>query len=196
VTALVQSNVKRMLAYSSIAHAGYVLVGVAAGNSAGAGSVLFYLAVYAFITLAAFAVLIAVGSGREEDQTFDAYAGLGRRKPVLGIIMAIAMFSLIGIPPSAGFMGKYLLFSAAITAGLTWLAVLGVLTSVVSAYFYLRLVMTMFMREPGAADMLIPGNAPRALAAAISVAAVFVFGLLPAPLLNMINAGVQSAVAR
>jgi len=196
VAALVQSNVKRMLAYSSIAHAGYVLVGVAAGDSAGAGSVLFYLAVYAFITLAAFAVLIAVGSGREEDQTFDAYAGLGRRKPVLGIIMAIAMFSLIGIPPSAGFMGKYLLFSAAITAGLTWLAVLGVLTSVVSAYFYLRLVMTMFMREPGAADMPIPGNAPRALAAAISVAAVFVFGLLPAPLLNMINAGVQSAVAR
>jgi NADH-quinone oxidoreductase subunit N len=196
VAALVQNNVKRMLAYSSIAHAGYVLIGVAAGNDAGAGSVLFYLAVYAFITLAAFAVLIAVGSSREEDQTFDAYAGLGRRRPVLGIVMAIAMFSLIGIPPSAGFMGKYLLFSAAIAAGLTWLAVLGVLTSVISAYFYLRLVMTMFMREPSAMDMAIPAHAPRALATAISVAAVFVFGLLPAPLLDVINAGIQSAVAR
>jgi len=196
VAALAQSNVKRMLAYSSIAHAGYLLVGVAAGSDAGAGSVLFYLAVYAFITLAAFAVLIAIGSGREEDHTFDAYAGLGRRRPVLGIIMAIALFSLIGIPPSAGFMGKYLLFSSAIAAGLTWLAVFGVLTSVVSAYFYLRLVVTMFMREPDRADLPLVASAPRSLAAAISVAAVFVFGLLPAPLLAMINAGVQSAFVR
>jgi NADH-quinone oxidoreductase subunit N len=196
VAALVQSSVKRMLAYSSIAHAGYVLVGLAAGSAAGTSGVLFYLAVYAFITLAAFAVLIAVGSNQEEDQTFDAYAGLGRRKPLLGIVMAIAMFSLIGIPPSAGFMGKYLLFSSAIAAGFTWLAVLGVLTSVISAYFYLRLVMTMFMREPGETAIPIPANAPRSLAAAISVAAVFVFGLLPAPLLGMISASVQSAVAR
>ena len=196
VAALVQSSVKRMLAYSSIAHAGYVLVGLAAGSAAGTSGVLFYLAVYAFITLAAFAVLIAVGSNQEEDQTFDAYAGLGRRKPLLGIVMAIAMFSLIGIPPSAGFMGKYLLFSSAIAAGFTWLAVFGVLTSVISAYFYLRLVMTMFMREPGETAIPIPANAPRSLAAAISVAAVFVFGLLPAPLLGMISASVQSAVAR
>ncbi|MCS6848272.1 MAG: NADH-quinone oxidoreductase subunit N [Anaerolineae bacterium] len=194
VAALVQNNVKRMLAYSSIAHAGYALAGVAAGSEAGAIGVLFYLAAYAFTTLAAFAVMTAMGSGAEEDQTFDAYTGLGRRKPLLGIVMAIAMFSLIGIPPTAGFVGKYFLFSAAVASGLTWLAVIGVLTSVVSSYFYLRLVMTMFMREPQTEGEPIPANAPRSLAAAISVAAVFIFGLLPAPLLNMITAGVQSAV--
>ncbi|BCX02696.1 MAG: NADH-quinone oxidoreductase subunit N [Candidatus Roseilinea sp.] len=194
VAALVQNNVKRMLAYSSIAHAGYALAGVAAGSEAGAIGVLFYLAAYAFTTLAAFAVMTAVGSGAEEDQTFDAYTGLGRHKPLLGIVMAIAMFSLIGIPPTAGFVGKYFLFGAAVAAGLTWLAVIGVLTSVVSSYFYLRLVMTMFMREPQTEGEPIPANAPRSLAAAISVAAVFIFGLLPAPLLGMITAGVQSAV--
>lgn len=194
VAALAQNNVKRMLAYSSIAHAGYVLVGVAAGSEAGASGVLFYLAAYAFTTLAAFAVMSAVGSGSEENQTFDAYAGLGRRKPLLGIVMAVSMFSLIGIPPTAGFVGKYFLFGAAVASGLTWLAVVGVLTSVVSAYFYLRLVMTMFMREPEMAAEPIVNNAPRSLATAISVAAVFVFGVLPAPLLGLITAGVQSAV--
>lgn len=193
VTALVQTNLKRMLAYSSIAHAGYVLVGVAAGGEAGAIGVLFYLAAYAFTTLAAFAVMLAVGSGREEDQTLEAYAGLGRRKPLLGIVMALAMFSLIGIPPTAGFVGKYFLFGAAVSAGLTWLALIGVLTSVVSAYFYLRVVTTMFMREPQGEGEVIPANAPRSLAAAVSAAAVLVFGLLPAPLLGMITAGVQSA---
>ncbi|MCS7056329.1 MAG: NADH-quinone oxidoreductase subunit N [Thermoflexales bacterium] len=192
VAALVQNNIKRMLAYSSIAHAGYALAGVAAGSESGVVGVLFYLAAYAFTTLAAFAVMTAVGSGAEENQTFDAYTGLSRRKPLLGIVMAIAMFSLIGIPPTAGFVGKYFLFSATVAAGLTWLAVVGVLTSVVSAYFYLRLVMTMFMREPQTEGEPIPANAPRSLAAAISVAAVFIFGLLPAPLLGIITAGVQS----
>jgi len=199
VAALVQSNVKRMLAYSSIAHAGYVLMGIAAGGdlltgAGGASAVPFYLAAYAFTTLAAFAVMTAVGSGAEENQTFDAYAGLGRRKPLLGLVMAVAMFSLIGIPPTAGFVGKYFLFAAAVASGLTWLAVIGVLTSVISSYFYLRLVMTMFMREPQAGGEPIYGSAPRSLAAAISIAAVFVLGLLPAPLLDMIiSAGAQSA---
>ncbi|MFN4292595.1 MAG: NADH-quinone oxidoreductase subunit N [Thermoflexales bacterium] len=194
VAALAQNNVKRMLAYSSIAHAGYALAGVAAGSEAGAAGVLFYLAAYAFTTLAAFAVMTAMGSGAEENQAFDAYAGLGRRRPALGIVMAVAVFSLIGIPPTAGFVGKYFLFGAAVAAGLTWLAVIGVLTSVVSSYFYLRLVMTMFMREPQTEGEAIPANAPRSLAAAVSVAAVFIFGLLPAPLLSMITAGVQSAI--
>jgi NADH-quinone oxidoreductase subunit N len=194
VTALVQTNIKRMLAYSSIAHAGYVLVGVAAGNEQGAIGVLFYLAAYAFTSLAGFAVMAAVGSGREEDQTLEAYAGLGRKKPLLGLVMAIAMFSLIGIPPTAGFVGKYFLFGAAVASGLTWLAVLGILTSVISAYFYLRVVMTIFMREPQPEGEPIPASTPRSLAAAISVAVVLVVGLLPAPLLGLVTNGVQSAV--
>jgi NADH-quinone oxidoreductase subunit N len=194
VTALAQNNLKRILAYSSIAHAGYVLVGVSAGNAAGATAVLFYLAAYAFTTLAAFAVIAAIGSGKEENQSIDAYAGLGRRKPMLALVMAIAMFSLIGIPPTAGFFGKYFLIGAAISANLTWLAVVMMLTSVVSAYFYLRIVVTMYMREPQADGEAIANNAPRALAAAISAAAVLVFGIMSTPLLNMITAGLQSAV--
>jgi NADH-quinone oxidoreductase subunit N len=196
VTAIVQNNVKRMFAYSSIAHAGYVLVGVAAGNEAGATGVLFYLAAYAFTTLAAFAVISAIGSGTEENQTFDAYTGLGRRKPLLATVLAIALFSLIGIPPTAGFIGKYFLITAALNSGLTWLAVLMVLVSVVSAYFYLRLIVTMFMREPQAEDEgeAIAGNAPRSLAAAISTAAVLIIGVLPAPLLGLITAGVHGAM--
>lgn len=194
VTALLQNNIKRMLAYSSIAHAGYVLVGISAGNEAGATSVLFYLASYAFTTLAAFAVIAAVGSGKEEDQSIDAYAGLSRRKPLLALVMAIAMFSLIGIPPTAGFFGKYFLIGAAISANLTWLAVVMMLTSVVSAFFYLRVVVTMYMREPQTEGEAIASNMPRALAAAISTAAVLVFGLLSTPLLNMIAIGLQTAV--
>ncbi len=194
VTALVQTNIKRMLAYSSIAHAGYVLVGVAAGNAAGATAVLFYLASYAFTTLAAFAVIAAVGSGKEENQSIDAYAGLGRRKPMLALVMAISMFSLIGIPPTAGFFGKYFLITAAISADLTWLAVVMMLTSVVSAYFYLRVVVVMYMREPQVDGEVITGNIPRSLAAAISATAVIVFGIMSAPLLSMITAGLQSAV--
>ena len=192
VTAIAQNNVKRMLAYSSIAHAGYVLVGVAAGGAAGATGVLFYLASYAFTTLAAFAVISAIGSGAEENQSFDAYIGLGRRKPLLGIVLAIALFSLIGIPPTAGFIGKYFLITSAIAGGLTWLAVVTMLTSVVSAYFYLRLVVTMFMREPQGEGEAIASNTPRSLAALISVVAVVLIGVLPAPLLSMIAAGVQS----
>jgi NADH-quinone oxidoreductase subunit N len=193
ITALAQNNIKRMLAYSSIAHAGYVLVGIAAGNAAGASAVLFYLASYAFTTLAAFAVIAAVGSGKEEDQSIEAYAGLGRRKPMLALVMAISMFSLIGIPPTAGFFGKWYLINAVVNADLIWLAVVMMLTSVVSAYFYLRVVVTMYMREPQAEGEAITGNAPRSLAAAISVAAVLVFGIMSTPLLNMIVSGLQSA---
>jgi NADH-quinone oxidoreductase subunit N len=194
VAAVMQNNVKRILAYSSIAHAGYVLVGVAAGGELGAIGVLFYLAAYAFSTLAAFAVMSAIGSGKDEDQSLNAYAGLGRRKPLLGLVMAIAMFSLIGIPPTAGFVGKYFLFGAAVASGLTWLAVVGVLMSVVSAYYYLRVVTTMFIREPEGEGEAIPGNTPRSIAAAVSTALVFVIGILPAPLLGLATAGVQSAV--
>jgi NADH-quinone oxidoreductase subunit N len=194
VTALAQTNIKRMLAYSSIAHAGYVLVGVAAGNAAGVTAVLFYLAAYAFTTIAAFAVIAAIGSGKEEDQSIDAYAGLSRRKPMLALVMAIAMFSLIGIPPTAGFFGKYFLITAAIGADLTWLAVVMMLTSVVSAFFYLRVVVVMYMREPQADGEVIAGNAPRSLAAAISATAIIVIGILSAPVLSVIATSLQNAV--
>jgi NADH-quinone oxidoreductase subunit N len=193
VVALSQTNLKRMLAYSSIAHAGYVLMGVASGNSAGATGVLFYLVSYAVTTLAAFAVMTVMSSETGEDQTIEAYAGLMQRRPLLALVMALAMFSLTGVPPTAGFAGKYFLFQAAISSGLTWLAIIGVLTSAISAYFYLRVVVTMFMREP--ADQPAPlslASPTRGLAVALTAIATLVIGVLPAPLLALVGQAVNA----
>jgi NADH-quinone oxidoreductase subunit N len=182
-----------MLAYSSIAHAGYVLIGVAAGNSLGTTGVLFYLASYAATTLAAFAVMTVMGTATGEDQTIDAYAGLIRRRPLLALVMALAMFSLTGVPPTAGFVGKYFLFQAAVGSGLTWLAIIGVLTSVISAYFYLRVVVTMFMREPASQPTPLSLTSPtRGLAVAITAFATLAFGILPSPLLTLVNQAVNA----
>jgi NADH-quinone oxidoreductase subunit N len=191
VIALAQTNLKRMLAYSSIAHAGYVLVGVASGGEPGATAVLFYLASYSLTSLAAFAVMVALSSGAEENQTLETYAGLGRRKPLLGMVMAIAMLSLLGIPPTAGFFGKYFLISAAIGSNLTWLAIALVITSVVSAGFYLRVIMTMYMRE-STSDEPILSNGPRAFAALATTVATLVIGVLATPVLNVITTGLKS----
>ena len=193
VVALAQTNLKRMLAYSSIAHAGYVLIGVAAGNELGTTGVLFYLASYAVTTLAAFAVMTVMGTPSGEDQSLDAYAGLIRRRPWLALVMALAMFSLTGVPPTAGFAGKYFLFQAAMGSGLVWLAIVGVLTSVISAYFYLRVVVTMFMREPGAEAQPLSGtNTARGIAIFATAAATLVFGVLPTPLLNVVTEAVKA----
>ncbi|MFO8098505.1 MAG: NADH-quinone oxidoreductase subunit N [Salinibacter sp.] len=148
VVALVQTNVKRLLAYSSIAHAGYVLVGLAAGSPEGYSGALFYLLVYALMNIGAFGVMALLEwdgkQGRE--QTLESLAGIGNRRPVLGVAMGIFMFSLIGFPPLGGFIGKWAVFAPAINAGLTWLAVVGVLMSAVSAYYYLRVVYVFWMQ--------------------------------------------------
>jgi NADH-quinone oxidoreductase subunit N len=152
VVALVQRNVKRMLAYSSIAHAGYILIGMAAlgiENTKAASGVMFYLVVYAFMTLGAFALVSAM-ENREDSRGLELedFSGLGLRRPVLGVTMALFMFAMAGIPPTGGFFGKYYIFSAAIDRGLTWLAVVGVLNSALSLYYYLRVVVYMYMRKP------------------------------------------------
>ncbi len=148
VLALVQRNVKRLLAYSSIAHAGYVLVGLAAGTPEAYGGALFYLLVYAIMNVGAFGVMAYLEwdgkTGRE--QTLESLAGLGRRYPVLGVTMGIFMFSLAGFPPLAGFLGKYAVFAPAVQAGLTWLVIIGVLTSAISAAYYLRVLVYLFMQ--------------------------------------------------
>lgn len=193
VVALSQTNLKRMLAYSSIAHAGYVLIGVAAGNPLGATGILFYLVSYAVTTLAAFAVMTVMGTSAGEDQSIDAYAGLARRKPWLAIVMALAMFSLTGVPPTAGFAGKYFLFQAAVASGLTWLAVLGVLTSVISAYFYLRVVVVMFMREPDTKPVpLSVTDGARSIAITFSALATLLLGIIPSPLLGIVGQAVSA----
>lgn len=183
VIALSQSNVKRMLAYSSIAHAGYVLVGLASGTEAGFSGALFYLMVYSIMNIGAFGVLSMLEWDNKEgsEQTLDSLAGIGFRKPLLGWTMAVFMFSLAGFPPLAGFLGKWAVFAPAIDADLIWLAIIGVLTSAVSAYYYLRVLVVFFMKTQDetspSAQATFP--IPRASAAVLILCVVllFVFGI-------------------
>lgn len=149
LVALWQNNLKRLLAYSSIAHAGYMLLGVAAMSDAGISAVMIYFAVYLFMNLGAFYVvmLVADKTGSEE---IDAYAGLGHRAPFIGVAMTVFLLSLTGLPPTAGFVGKLYIFSALIGAKLIWLVVIGALNSVVSLYYYVRVLRNMFLKEPAA----------------------------------------------
>ncbi|MGD8307050.1 MAG: NADH-quinone oxidoreductase subunit N, partial [Ignavibacteria bacterium] len=147
IVALVQTDIKRMLAYSSIAHAGYMLIGLASGNSDGIGGIVFYLTAYSFMNLAAFGI-VSIYEGRDEKNLdIESYAGLGTRRPFIAGLLALIMFALAGIPPFAGFFGKYYVFIAAIKSNLTWLAIVGVLSSVISVYFYLRIVVVMYFKS-------------------------------------------------
>jgi NADH-quinone oxidoreductase subunit N len=158
VMALAQTNVKRLLAYSSIAHAGYVLVGLAAGTEAGYAGALFYLLVYAVMNVGAFGVMALLEwDGKEgREQTLSSLAGIANDRPVLGTTMGIFMFSLIGFPPLGGFAGKYFVFAPAVSAGLTWLVVIGVLMSALSAYYYLRVVYVFWMQSADEVDATDP----------------------------------------
>jgi NADH-quinone oxidoreductase subunit N len=197
VVAIVQTNIKRMLAYSSIAHAGYALIGlVVAGRataeasvrSFGIASVMLYLAVYAFMTLGAFAVVSMLRKGGVEGDEIEDYAGLAKRQPVAALLMMVFLVSLAGIPPTAGFIGKFYLFMAAVDAGLAWLAVVGLLFAAISAYYYLRVVMVMYMREPDPAVGVIPHlttSPTMAFVLACAIAGVVFFGLFPDPLVSL-----------
>ncbi|MBI4588881.1 MAG: NADH-quinone oxidoreductase subunit N [Candidatus Rokubacteria bacterium] len=190
VVAIAQSNLKRMLAYSSVAHVGYMLIGVVAGGALGAGSVLFYLLVYTFTTAGAFGVILLLERGRREAVDLDDYAGLAGRHPVLALTLALFLLSLIGMPPTAGFAGKFYLFGAAVRSGYIWLAVIAVLNSAVAAYYYLRVVVYMYMRDT---EGLPTGPAPSfagRLALAIALWGIFQLGLLPAPVLDLAQAAV------
>lgn len=195
VLALPQRNLKRMLAYSSIAHAGYLLLGVIAigedGLQQASSAVLFYLVAYAFMNLGAFGVLVLVRNRRSFDYGLDEIAGLGRSMPVVGLVMTAFMLSLTGVPPMAGFWGKFYLFTALVDADLTWLAIVAVIMSAVSAFYYLRVVWYLFFREPeGAAIELEPGEAGVSWAVALSALGVLLIGLYPEPLI----AAAQEAV--
>lgn len=170
VVAIAQSNIKRMLAYSSIAHAGYILVALVASNRLGGGSILFYLVAYTFMNLGAFAVVIALARQDGERIDIDDYAGLGLKYPVLGAAMALFMFSLAGIPPTGGFMGKFYIFSAAIQTDYIGLAIVGVLNSVISVFYYLRITVVMYMGQGEAEPAL--GRLSPALRLAVLIAAL------------------------
>ena len=193
VIAIAQNNLKRMLAYSSIAHVGYMLVGLVAGGAPGAGAVLFYLLAYTFTTAGAFGAILLLERSDGEAVEVGDYAGLGRRHPVLAATLGLFLLSLIGIPPLAGFVGKFYLFGSAVRAGYLWLTVFGVLNSAIAAYYYLRVIVYMYMHEPDGDVQLVPSFAG-GVALAIAVVGIVLLGVMPAPFADLAQVAVAPLV--
>lgn len=192
LAALVQSNIKRMLAYSSIAHAGYILIGMVAGTAMGAAGILYYLLAYIFTNLGAFAVVTMVGRKGEANISIDDYRGLGKSHPALALAMSIFLFSLAGIPPTAGFIGKFTIFGAAIASGYIWLVIIGVLTSAASVFYYFRVVMKMYMEAPEVEPESLKFSPSMALALTLTVMVVLYIGIFPTTYLNLATESVKS----
>jgi NADH-quinone oxidoreductase subunit N len=197
--ALVQTNVKRLLAYSSIAHAGYILVAFAAVTSMAKGgrseaaaayaAVLFYLLGYALVKLGAFTIVSQLGGTGEKNLSLDDYAGLSQRQPVVAAMLSIYLLSLLGLPVTAGFFGKFYIFKAAVNSHLLWLAVLMAINSIIGAYYYLRVIVLMYMREPSAESAAAaPVGFPLTVNVVLAVTAIgtILFGLMPNPVINFI----------
>ena len=192
VAAIAQTNVKRMLAYSSIAHSGYVLIGLVAGGNAGGTGAVFYLIAYTVMNLGAFAVVILLEHRKGGGDELKDYAGVGFRYPLIGAALSLFMISLSGIPPTVGFVGKLYLFGAAVQTGHIPLAVIGVLNSAISIFYYLRLLVLMYMREPG--EVLPPVRVPAAIGIALLVTAIATlgFGVFPGQWIEAARAGVRA----
>ena len=184
IAALVQDNIKRLLAYSSIAHAGYLLVAFAALPDNGIPAVMFYTASYAAMNVGAFAVISHFAGAGERYVTLEDYSGLGRRSPLLAAVLTIFLLSLIGIPITGGFFAKFYVFSAALQANLVGLVIIGVLNSAIAAYYYLRIIIFMYMREPQVDAPIAPIPAGLGWALAISLVATIYLGVLPGRILD------------
>jgi len=184
IIALPQTNIKRMLGYSSIAQAGYLMVGLATvgfsplADVVGRSGLLFFLASYALTNLGAFIAIIAISSKLDSDLIQD-YSGMGRRAPLLALALTLCLISLIGMPPAAGFMAKFYIFSGAVQHGLLWLVVIAVINSVISAYYYLRVVKVMWLGEPASKEK-VPSSWALRLALSISCLGVLLLGIIPA----------------
>jgi NADH-quinone oxidoreductase subunit N len=194
--ALMQNNVKRMLAYSSIAHAGYLLVAFAAATETGVSAAIFYTAAYAAMNVGAFAVVSHFAAGGERYVSLDDYSGLGRRSPLLAFTLTIFMLSLIGIPATAGFLAKYYVFNSALAATqhstpLVWLTVIGLVNSAVASYYYLRLIVVMYMREPVVTEAPPQVTAAMRLALVLAAIATIYLGVIPGRVLNSSEAGAR-----
>src|SRR5207249_3110911 len=190
VVGVAQSNIKRMLAYSSIAHGGYLLLGLVSANDVAKGAVLFYLLTYAITNLGAFGIIAMLDNADRPNDRVSDYAGLWSDHPTLAALMTIFLLSLGGFPPMAGFIAKWYVFTAAMKAGYTWLAIVGVLTSVISVFFYLRVVVMMYMTPSSSAVPILP--IPRIAGAALIVSAVLVLylGVLPTQVLDWAAASI------
>ena len=190
--ALAQTNVKRMLAYSSVAHAGYIMTAAVAAPGAGTEAILFYLVAYAVVNLGGFGALAALSRDDREPLSLTDLAGLAERRPLVAAAMAVFLVSLTGIPVTAGFVGKFHLFNAAVGAGYVNLAIVGMLMSVVSAYYYLRVVVAMYMREPVGDDVWAPIGIGAGVALVFTVIVVLVLGVYPGPVLAWARAAAAS----
>jgi NADH-quinone oxidoreductase subunit N len=188
LVAIVQTDVKRMLAYSSIAHAGFILVGVAATNAKGLSATLFYLATYGFSTIAAFAIVSMVRRDGQEATHLSQWAGLGRRSPLVAGCFAFLLLAFAGIPLTSGFAGKFAVFSAAISAGATPLVVVGVLSSAIAAFFYARVIVLMFFSAPAVdGPRVVVPSMLTTVAVAVGLGVTVVLGVAPQPVLNLAN---------
>jgi NADH-quinone oxidoreductase subunit N len=174
-----------MLAYSSIAHAGYILVAMVAASELGTASVLYYILAYAFMNLGAFGVVILYGRKGEENIDISDYSGMASKYPLLAAAMAMFMFSLAGIPPTAGFVGKFYIFSAAVKAGYIGLAIIGVLNSALSVYFYLRVTVMMYMRNPEKEFARLDLSPAMVIALIIAVLGTLQMGITPSQYLDL-----------
>jgi NADH-quinone oxidoreductase subunit N len=196
VAALVQHNVKRLLAYSSIAHAGYVLIAFAAKPELGAPAVMFYTATYAAMNVGAFAVVSHIANADERYVAVEDYAGLGRRSPILAGALGIFLISLIGIPITGGFFAKFYVFSAALQSGLVGLTIIGVINSALGAYYYLRLIVVMYMRDAKEDVPVLPVSLSFGAAVVIALSATIFLGVLPNSVLGFVQRSGQQLVQR
>ena len=192
VVGVAQTSLKRMLAYSSVAHGGYLLAGLVAGNDVGKAAILFYLAAYALTNLGAFGVIALLGTRERANDDLRDYAGLFKSHPALAVLMTFFLLSLGGFPPTAGFIAKWYVFSAAIGSGYYGLAIIGVLSSVVSVFFYLRIVVMMFMTDRDARQVPAPITTMAYVGLALSLAGVLYLGVLPTAIIDFAQASIST----
>ncbi len=192
VVGVAQTNLKRMLAYSSIAHGGYLLVGLVAANSVGKAAILFYLLAYSITNLGAFGVIALLGSRDRANDELRDYAGLWHTRPAVAALMTVCLLSLGGLPPTVGFIGKWYIFSAAVSADYYGLAIIGVLTSVVSVFFYLRVVVMMYMSDREAAALSPRISRLGMVALTLAIVAIVYLGILPARILDLAAASIST----
>lgn len=187
LVAIAQKNVKRMLAYSAISHAGYMLIGLVAANELGYRSIALYMIIYGFMNIGAFTILSQLkNKGIIEDESLESFAGLAKKHPLASAAMLIFMFSLAGIPPLAGFIGKFYIFSAAIKSGIVWLAIVGVINSVIGCYYYMRVTIFMYFKEPEV-ESYVDMRPASFIATFIAVVLVLLIGVFPGFFINIVN---------
>ena len=190
VVAIAQSNIKRMLAYSSIAHIGYLLIGLVAGRELGISAILLYTLIYALMTLGAFAVVILLCVGEVKGERIEDFTGLAQRSPLAAAVMLIFLLSLAGVPPTAGFVGKFYLFGAAIERGYVWLAIIAVINSAISLFYYMKVTVAMYMQDLPPQGLALSSSGPLRLALLVTLVATIAIGIYPGPFLELARASV------